>query len=103
MGGGKFYVLRRHILNHVEGTIIAITVFLIAGFVVLDVGIDFLGLGITQIPTWGNILANLINDINPSNGYLWWMTLPLSLSIILLSMAFFLVGFALQSEYSRAA
>jgi ABC-type dipeptide/oligopeptide/nickel transport system permease subunit len=103
MGGGKLYVLRRHILNHVEGTIIAIAVFLIAGFVVLDVGIDFLGLGITEIPTWGNILSNLINSVNPSNGYLWWMTLPLSLSIILLSISFFLVGYALQSEYSRAA
>ena len=103
MGGGTLYVLRRHILNHVEGIIIALTVFAIAGFVVLDVGVDYLGIGISQTPTWGNILANLINNISPANGYLWWMTLPLTLSIIALSMSFFLVGWALQAEYSRSA
>ncbi|MDG6988112.1 MAG: ABC transporter permease [Nitrososphaerota archaeon] len=103
MGGGRLYVLRRHILNHVVGTIIALTIFLLAGFVVLDVGVDFLGLGITQTPTWGNIFASLVNTVSPSNGYLWWMTLPLSAAILLVSVSFFFIGYAIQSEYSRAA
>ena len=103
MGGGRLYVLRRHILNHVAGTIIALTIFLLAGFVVLDVGVDYLGLGITQSPTWGNIFASLVNNVSPSNGYLWWMTLPLSAAILLVSVSFFFVGYAIQSEYSRAA
>ena len=103
MGGGKLYVLRRHILNHTFGTIIAIATFLIAGFVILDVGVDYLGLGITQTPTWGNMVAALIVDVSPANSYLWWITLPLSLSIILVSMSFWLVGYSIQREYSRTA
>jgi peptide/nickel transport system permease protein len=103
MGGTKFYILRRHILVHTAGTIIALVTYIVPGLVLADAGLDFLGVGISKIPTWGNILANLVNQITPTNGYLWWINLPIGLSIILLSVGFYLVGTAIQEEYSRAA
>lgn len=103
MGASRMYVLRRHILNHTFGTILALTVFLIPGLLIADVGVDYLGLGITQTPTWGNMTAYLINDVSPANSYLWWITLPLTISIIVLSASFFLVGRSIQQEFSRVA
>ncbi|PSO09148.1 hypothetical protein B9Q04_01960 [Candidatus Marsarchaeota G2 archaeon BE_D] len=101
MGGGNFYILRNHVLKHTTGTIVALITYLVPGLVVADTGLDFLGLGIDRYPTWGNILAKLINEVTPSNGYLWWITMPIGLSIILISIAFYLIGTAIQEEYSR--
>jgi len=103
MGASRAYILWKHILNHTSGTIIALTVFLIPGLLIVDVGVDYLGLGITQAPTWGNITAYLINDVSPANGYLWWIAVPLTASIIVLSASFFLLGRSIQQEYSRVA
>ncbi len=103
MGASRSYVLRRHVLNHTAGTIIALTTVIVPGLVVADAGLDFLGIGISTVPTWGNMLANLINSIGPANGYLWWIFLPIGVAIILLSIAFFMTGRAIQQEYSRAA
>jgi peptide/nickel transport system permease protein len=103
MGASRLYVLRRHVLNHTAGTIIALTTLVVPGLVAADAGIDFLGLGISTTPTWGNMLAILINSVNPANGYLWWIFLPVGIAIILISISFFMTGRAIQQEYSRAA
>lgn len=101
MGGGSMYILRRHILPHTAALIIALVTYIVPGLVIADAGLDFLSLGITQRPTWGNILSNLINNMTPTNGYLWWIFIPVGFSIILLSVGFYLVGTAIQEEFSR--
>ncbi|MEM0271331.1 MAG: ABC transporter permease, partial [Thermoprotei archaeon] len=101
MGGGNLYILRRHVLPHTAALIIALVTYIVPGLVIADAGLDFLSLGISQRPTWGNILANLINNMTPTNGYLWWIFIPVGLSIILISVGFYLVGTAIQEEFSR--
>jgi peptide/nickel transport system permease protein len=101
MGGGHLYILRRHVLPHTAALIIALVTYIVPGLVIADAGLDFLSLGISQQPTWGNILSNLINQMTPANGYLWWIFVPVGLSIILLSVGFYLVGTAIQEEFSR--
>lgn len=101
MGASNFYILKNHILKHTAGTIIAIVTYTVPGLVIADTGLDFLGLGISASPTWGNILSNLINYVTPANQYLWWITLPVGLAIILISVGFYLVGSAIQEELGR--
>ena len=103
MGASDMGILRRHILPHTAATIIAIVTYVAPGLITVDAGLDFLGLGIVNRPTWGNMLANLVNDINPGNGYLWWISLPVGLSIIVISIAFYLAGTGIQEEYGRIA
>ncbi|MEM3798677.1 MAG: ABC transporter permease, partial [Thermoprotei archaeon] len=101
MGGGNLYILRRHVLPHTAALIIALVTYIVPGLVIADAGLDFLSLGISQRPTWGNILAGLINYMTPTNGYLWWIFIPVGFSIILISVGFYLVGTAIQEEFSR--
>lgn len=103
MGASKLYILRRHVLNHTAGTIFALATFLVPALLTLDAGIDYLGIGISTTPTWGNLLSNLLNSVNPANGYLWWIFLPVGFALIIISVAFFMAGRAIQEEYSRAA
>jgi len=102
MGASNGYILRNHVLKHTAGTIIALVTYIVPGTVVVDAGLDFLGLGILFQPTWGNMLANLLNEAAPSNGFLWWITLPVGASIILLSVGFYLLGTAIQAEFGAA-
>jgi len=101
MGASNFYIVRSHILKHTAGTIIALVTYIVPGLVIADAGLDFLGIGIINTPTWGNILNNLLNQATASNGYLWWISLSVGLSIIALSVGFYLFGTAIQEEFSR--
>lgn len=101
MGASNFYIVRSHILKHTAGTIIALVTYIVPGLVIADAGLDFLGIGIINTPTWGNMLNNLLNQATASNGYLWWISLSVGLSIIALSVGFYLFGTAIQEEFSR--
>ena len=57
-GAPPLYVIRRHILPSVRGVIGAQTSVLIPQFILAEVTLSFLGLGIGEpVPSWGNMLA----------------------------------------------
>lgn len=102
MGSRGLSIIRNHVLPHTAATIIALVTYIVPGLVLADAGLDFLGLGISSTPTWGNILAGLLNETTPTNGYLWWMFGPIGAAIILLSIGFYLIGTAIQEEFARS-
>jgi peptide/nickel transport system permease protein len=101
MGASNLYIIKKHIFSHTASTIIAVITYAIPGLVIADAGLDFLGLGIDRVPTWGNVLAKLINEVTPTNQYLWWISIPFGLALIFISVGFYLFGTAVQEEFSR--
>lgn len=75
-GVNDWRIMFRHLLPNALSPVIVITTLNVAGFIVGESTLDFLGLGVNFPPTatWGNILAYAQNDI--LNGDWWWATFP---------------------------
>jgi len=104
VGGGTGHILRRHILPNVMGLVYSQVALNVSGFILLDAALDFLGIAAHGRPiiSWGIMLANALPDAtgDPIHSYVWWWFLPPGVSIALLSLAFVLVGYALDSIFN---
>jgi ABC-type transport system substrate-binding protein/ABC-type dipeptide/oligopeptide/nickel transport system permease subunit len=57
-GASDFYLMRRHILPSASGVLVTQATVLMPQFILAEVTISFLGLGIGEpVPSWGNMLA----------------------------------------------
>lgn len=76
------YILRRHIVPQTYSTLLTIAALLIPQFILAEVTLSFLGLGVSEpIPSWGNLLAEL-QRYSVLTSY-WWMYLPAAMLVIL--------------------
>ena len=74
-GGSDAYILRRHILPDVHGVVLTQAVLLIPQYVLAEVTLSFLGLGVAEpTPSWGNMLSSL-QQYYVLASY-WWMLVP---------------------------
>jgi peptide/nickel transport system permease protein len=68
-------IIFRHLLPNALRPVIVATTLSIAGFIVVEAAIDFLGAGIAYPDaSWGNILTNAQEAFG--NGNWWWPTFP---------------------------
>ncbi|MDT8913451.1 ABC transporter permease [Amycolatopsis sp. PS_44_ISF1] len=94
MGGGSRRVILRHIMPNAIGTIVVNATFQVADAILLVASLSYLGLGIAPPHAdWGNMLAGGTEFVQ--NGY-WWMILPPGIAIMLVVVAFNLLGDALR-------
>ncbi|WP_329059570.1 ABC transporter permease [Amycolatopsis sp. NBC_01480] len=94
MGGGRRRVVLRHIMPNAIGTIVVNATFQVADAILLVASLSYLGLGIAPPHAdWGNMLSNGTEFVQ--NGY-WWMILPPGIAIMLVVVAFNLLGDALR-------
>ncbi|HWD03816.1 MAG TPA: ABC transporter permease [Amycolatopsis sp.] len=94
MGGGGRRVVLRHIMPNAIGTIVVNATFQVADAILLVAALSYLGLGIAPPHAdWGNMLSDGTEFVQ--NGY-WWMILPPGLAIMLVVVAFNLLGDALR-------
>lgn len=104
LGGGTGHIIRRHILPNVMGLVYSQAALNVSGFILLEAALDFLAIGIHPISTitWGLTLTNALNDAltNKLVDYAWWWFFPPGIAIALLSLAFVLVGFALDQVFN---
>ena len=95
-GGSGLYLLRRHILPHTYGVLLTQAAILIPQYVLAEVTLSFLGLGVGEpAPTWGNMLASL-QHYHVLASY-WWMSLP-GLILIPLFLCYYLLADALHER-----
>jgi peptide/nickel transport system permease protein len=74
-GASDLYLLRRHVLPQVSGLVFTQAALLIPQYVLAEVTLSFLGLGVGEpVPSWGNMLANL-QQFHAFASY-WWMSAP---------------------------
>lgn len=76
MGAGDFHIILRHILPNTRELILAKATLAVAGAMLTEAGISFLGLGDPRNKTWGSMLHDAFTGAALINGYWWWYLPP---------------------------
>lgn len=84
-------ILWRLILPGVLALVIANAVLVIAGSILAEATLSFLGLGDPSRTSWGQILHNAFVSGAVGNGY-WWYFLPPGIGIVVVVLGFSLIG-----------
>ena len=96
MGGNSFYIMWKHLLRNVVGSLIILATLRIGAAILAESGLSFLGLGV-QIPdsSWGSLVADGKNLIRRAP----WVSLIPGCVITLAVLAFNLVGDSLRDLF----
>jgi len=95
IGAGPARIMRRHILPNVVNLIVAQAVLTFAAAVFTETTLSFVGLGDPFAPSWGEILDAAQVSGAPGLGA-WWYIAPPAVCVVLVVLAFTLVGNALD-------
>jgi len=99
-GASDFYLLRRHVLPEAYGVILTQLTLLIPQYILAEVTLTFLGLGVGEpMPSWGSLLTSL-QQYYVLSSY-WWMFLPAVL-LIPLFLAYYAAADAVQERLKSA-
>jgi peptide/nickel transport system permease protein len=98
IGGGKWYVMLRHIAPNVIGPLTVAGSLGIAGAILAEAGLSFLGLGVVQ-PTasWGSILNEARNPATLATEPWLWLAPGVAISLAVLSSNF--IGDGLRDAF----
>jgi peptide/nickel transport system permease protein len=100
-GAGDFYIFRRHVLPQANELILTQAVLLVPQYVLAEITLSFLGLGIGEpVPTWGNML-NAVMQVHVLQAY-WWMIAP-GLATIPFFLGYLALGTHLLNRFGRNA
>lgn len=93
VGAGKMHILGRHVLPSVMGLTYVTLATSVPGNIIAEAALSFLGLGDPLLTSWGGMLR----DVQIYQGFqrLWWV-LPPGIAISMISIAFILIGYALD-------
>jgi len=95
IGSSSRQMMLRHVLPNVTDLIVANTVLVFAGAVLTETTLSFIGLGDPFAPSWGQILNSAQEAGAPGSGA-WWYLAPPGVCIVLVVLAFTLVGTVLD-------
>lgn len=88
-GGGRFWIIRRHILPNVMNTLLVVASLTIGIVILLEATLSFLGVGIPRpTPAWGVMVADGRDYIARA----WWLSTFPGLAIVLVVLAFNFLG-----------
>ncbi|MCL6611757.1 MAG: ABC transporter permease [Peptococcaceae bacterium] len=97
LGAGGLYIVLQHLLPNTMEVILAKASLAIAGAMLTEAGISFLGLGDPTQKSWGMMLHYAFSHGGVINGY-WWWYLPPALCISLAVLGFVLLSYAGREE-----
>jgi peptide/nickel transport system permease protein len=97
LGASDWHLVTRHILPNVGPLIFANTILIVAAAILTETTLSFLGLGPDPAVniSWGTILELAFGQGAAFAGYWWWI-IPPGVAIILLVLAFTMIGYALD-------
>jgi peptide/nickel transport system permease protein len=95
IGAGPGRIMVGHILPNVVNLIVAQAVLTFAVAIFTETTLSFIGLGDPFQPSWGEILNSAQTSGAPGLGA-WWYIAPPAVSVVLVVLAFTLVGNALD-------
>ena len=93
-GGGTGYILVRHIIPNVMTLVYVSLATSVPGAILSEAALSFLGLYDPSVMTWGRMLHDV--ETSPMGARMWWWAVPPGLGIALVSLAFILIGYALD-------
>ncbi len=95
LGASDARIIFVHLLPNAIGPVIVSAILGIAGAILVESGLSFLGIGIQPpTPSWGNIL----NEAKLSLGVAWWLSLFPGLAIFITIISFNLIGEGLKKH-----
>ncbi len=95
-GASTFYIVTRHVLPQLWGILIAVSMVELAGTILAESTLSFLGIGVqAPIPSWGSMINNARTDMNSHPTLLLWPCAVLSLTIFALNF----VGDGLRARF----
>lgn len=92
VGASSARIMFREVLPNLAAPIIVYASILIPQVILYEAALSFLGVGVTDRPSWGQMLA----DATPIFSDAWWYMLFPGLALLLTVLAFNLVGDAMQ-------
>jgi peptide/nickel transport system permease protein len=96
VGASDWRIVRSHILPHLVAPVIVVSTLSVAGYVLAEAGLSFLGLGVKlPTPSWGNLLAGAPEFYTSQP---WLMVWP-GLAVLLTTLAFNLLGDGLRDAF----
>jgi len=95
MGVSAVRTFVTHFLPRLTPVTIAFTALSVSGFIITGETLAFLGIEPPNAITWGGILNTAISFDASVHGWWWWVLFP-GIMIVVASMPFVLVGFALD-------
>lgn len=86
MGARTPYLVVRHVLPHLWGVLLAVSMVELAGTILAESALSFLGIGVqAPEPSWGSMINSARSDMNAHPMLLLWPCLILSLTIFALN------------------
>ena len=91
VGAGTPYILWRHILPNVIVLVYVTLALTVPAAIVTEAAFAFIGFIDLAHMSWGRMLTSL-----ESNPGIWWLVIPPGLAIMILSLSFILIGYAID-------
>ncbi len=95
LGAGHSHLVRRHVLPNVMPLVFANTTLTVAIAILSETTLSFLGLGDPTRVSWGSMLEDAYQVGAMTTGS-WWLFIPPGVCVVLVVLAFTLVGQALE-------
>jgi peptide/nickel transport system permease protein len=95
LGGGRWHQITRHILPNVMPMVFANTTLTVTIAILAETTLSFLGLGDPTRISWGSMLDDAYSVGAITTGS-WWFIVPPGVCVVLVVLAFNLVGQALE-------
>ncbi len=99
LGGGHWHVVTRHVLPNVFPVLFANTILMVALAILSETTLAILGLSDPVAISWGKIIESAFTAGAMTAGWWWWL-IPPGVCIVLVTLAFTMVGFALDEILS---
>jgi peptide/nickel transport system permease protein len=100
-GASDHYLFFRHVLPQTSGVVLTQIALLIPQFVLAEVTLTFLGLGVGEpLASWGSLLSSL-QQYAVLSSY-WWMLLP-ALLLVPVFLSYYLAADALQERFKSVS
>lgn len=96
LGAGHWHIIIKHLLPAVMPLVLANTTLTVGSAIIAESTLAFLGLGDPAQQSWGTILKNAMDSSAATAGY-WWYVLAPGLAILLVVLAFTIVGRAFET------
>jgi peptide/nickel transport system permease protein len=95
IGAGRWHQMGRHVLPNVMPMVFANTTLTVAIAILSETTLSFLGLGDPTRTSWGTLLDSAFEVGSITTGS-WWYVIPPGVCVVLVVLAFTLVGQALE-------
>jgi peptide/nickel transport system permease protein len=95
LGASDWHQMSRHVLPNVMPLVLAETTLVVAVAILAETTLSFLGLGDPLRPSWGTMLDGA-QASGAITGGKWWYVLPPGICVVLVVLAFMLIGRAAE-------